>query len=128
MTEAPIRQFEAEQDGIIVLRALANGQQAQRETETNRFDPARDVIRSVESRMKPSTIDLTPQDPSARPLGTITIDNEKYGRYAGEVQITKRNLSADERVNVIGRVIEADQPLIARLGPGSKFRIEWVTP
>jgi len=128
LTEATIRQFEAEQDGIIVLRAVANGQQAQRDTETNRFDPVRDVIRSVESRMSPSTIDLTPKDPSARPLGTITIDNERYGRYAGEVQITKRNLPADERVNVLGRVVEADQPLIAQLGPGSKFRIDWVAP
>lgn len=128
LAEATIRQFEAEQDGIIVLRAVANGQQAQRDTETNRFDPARDVIRSVESRMSPSTIDLTPQDRSARPLGTITIDNERYGRYAGEVQITKRNLPADERVNVLGRVVEADQPLIAQLGPGSKFRIDWVAP
>ncbi|WP_394679626.1 DUF871 domain-containing protein [uncultured Exiguobacterium sp.] len=128
LSEATIQQFEAEQTGVIVLRSVANGQQAQRDTETNRFDPARDVIRSVESRMSPSTIDLTPQDPSVRPLGTITIDNEKYGRYAGEVQIMKRNLPADERVNVLGRVIEVDQPLIAQLGPGSKFRIEWVMP
>lgn len=128
LTEATIRQFEAEQDGVIVLRAFANGRQEQRDTETNRFDPARDVIRSVESRMSPSTIDLTPQDPSARPLGTITIDNERYGRYAGEVQITKCDLSADERINVLGRVIAEDRPLIALLGPGSKFRIEWVAP
>ena len=128
LTEATIRQFEAEQDGVIVLRAFANGRQEQRDTETNRFDPARDVIRSVESRMSPSTIDLTPQDPSARPLGTITIDNERYGRYAGEVQITKCDLSADERINVLGRVIAEDRPLIALLGPGSKFRIDWVAP
>lgn len=128
LTEATIRQFEAEQDGVIVLRAFANGRQEQRDTETNRFDPARDVIRSVESRMSPSTIDLTPQDPSARPLGTITIDNERYGRYAGEVQITKCDLSADERINVLGRVIAEDRPLVALLGPGSKFRIDWVAP
>lgn len=128
LTEATIRQFEAEQDGVIVLRAFANGRQEQRDTETNRFDPARDVIRSVESRMNKSTIDLTPQYPSARPLGTITIDNERYGRYAGEVQITKRDLPADERINVLGRVIAEDRPLIALLGPGSKFRIDWVAP
>lgn len=128
LTEATIRQFEAEQDGVIILRALANGRQEQRDTETNRFDPARDVIRSVESRMNKSTIDLTPQDPSARPLGTITIDNERYGRYAGEVQITKRDLPADERINVLGRMIAEDQPLIVQLGPGSKFRIDWVAP
>jgi hypothetical protein len=128
LTGATIRQFEAEQDGVIVLRAFANGRQEQRDTETNRFDPARDVIRSVELRMTPSSIDLTPQDPSARPLGTITIDNERYGRYAGEVQITKCDLSADERINVLGRLIAEDRPLIALLGPGSKFRIDWVAP
>ncbi|KOP28974.1 cell surface protein [Exiguobacterium sp. BMC-KP] len=128
LTDATIRQFEAEQDGVILLRALANGQQARRYTETNRFDPARDVIRSVESRMSPSKMDLTPHDTSARPLGTITIDNERYGRYAGEVQITKCDLSTDERINVLGRVIEEDRPLVTQIGPGQKFRINWVTP
>ncbi|MCY1691497.1 DUF871 family protein [Exiguobacterium sp. SL14] len=127
LTDATIRQFEAEQDGIIVLRAVANGQQARRSTETNRFDPARDVIRSVESRMSPSKMDLTLNNTSARPLGTITIDNERYGRYAGEVQITKCDLSADERINVLGRVIAEDRPLITQIGPGQKFRIDWVT-
>ncbi|MFY9857009.1 MAG: DUF871 domain-containing protein [Exiguobacterium chiriqhucha] len=55
----------------------------------------------------------------------MTVDNAKYGRYAGELQITKCDLLADERVNVLGRVIEADRPLIQSIGPGTKFRIEW---
>ena len=30
------------------------------------------------------------------------MDNDRYGRYRGEVQITLSDLPADERVNVVG--------------------------
>ena len=48
---------------------------------TNRLDPARDVIRSVESREEHKVI-LQPMHTIARKKGSITIDNELYGRYA----------------------------------------------
>lgn len=43
-----------------------------------------------------------------RKAGSITIDNQLYGRYQGEVQIVTRDLCDDPRVNVIGRVILED--------------------
>ena len=70
---------------------------------------------------------VTPQNTVERPIGSITIDNEKYGRYKGEIQITKRNLKADEKVNVIGQVIkEEDRPLLQYINGGMKFQIEFV--
>ena len=51
---------------------------------TNRLDPARDVIRSVESREEHKVI-LQPMH--TRKKGSITIDNELYGRYAGECKL-----------------------------------------
>ena len=42
----------------------------------------------------------------ARPVGTVTIDNEKYGRYMGEIQVTLVDLPKDEKVNTITRIIE----------------------
>jgi hypothetical protein len=53
-----------------------------------------------------------------RPKGSITIDNDLYGRYRGEMQITLTDLSADERVNVVGRVKSDDLPLLEQLKPG----------
>lgn len=131
LSESSMRQFAAYQEGIIVLRATGQGEDPMLETiQTNRMDPARDVIRSVESRAygRPGDGLLEPTTLADRPVGSITIDNLSYGRYAGELQITKRDLAADERVNVIGRVIEADRPLLQQIGPGGRFRMEWVEP
>lgn len=44
------------------------------------------------------------KNPQKREKGSITIDNCKYGRYEGELQILGRNLPADEKVNVIGHL------------------------
>lgn len=43
-----------------------------------------------------------------RKKGSITIDNELYGRYAGEMQVAINDLSVDEKVNVVGMVVEED--------------------
>lgn len=129
LSESTMRQFAAYQEGILVLRATGQSDDTLlTHVQTNRLDPARDVIRSVESRssFRPGNGLLEPETLSDRPVGSITIDNLRYGRYAGELQLTKRDLAADERVNVIGRVIEADRPLLQQIGPGGLFRLEWV--
>lgn len=91
---------------------------------TNRMDAARDVIRSEEARLLKKR-SIEPNHTEKRPLGTITIDNERYGRYAGEIQITKRNLPPDERVNVLGRISEPERQLLQYCKSGQKFRIIW---
>jgi len=128
LSDSSMRQFAVYQEGIIVLRATGQDNPLLESVQTNRMDPARDVIRSVESRAygRPGDGLLEPATLADRPVGSITIDNLRYGRYAGELQITKRDLTTDERVNVIGRVIEVDRPLLQQIGPGGRFRIEWV--
>ncbi|WP_304976092.1 DUF871 domain-containing protein, partial [uncultured Ligilactobacillus sp.] len=54
---------------------------------------------------------------------TITLDNCDYGRYMGELQLVKRDLKADPRVNVVGKVSDEDLDLLAYLGAGQKFEI-----
>ncbi|WP_214700243.1 DUF871 domain-containing protein [Exiguobacterium sp. s57] len=129
VSDTTMRQFQAYDEGIIVLRATARDRDDSLPTRhTNRMDPARDVLRSVESRAygRPGNQRIRPRYTEERLSGSITIDNERYGRYAGELQVTKQNLSADERVNVIGRVIEEDRSLIQQIGPGGRFQIDWV--
>lgn len=101
------------------IRSLVEG------VHTNRPDPARDVIRSQESRhyAQNNGIKVNPSSAASRLIGSVTIDNNLYGRYAGELQITKRNLPKDERVNVLGRIVEEDIPLIDCIGPGGKFKM-----
>lgn len=85
-----------------------------------RPDFSRDVLRFMDTR---SVESIPPENTGARPVGTITRDNDRYGRYRGEVQITLRELPADERVNVIGRVVNEDIPLLSFLKPGQKVKL-----
>ncbi|PEL12331.1 DUF871 domain-containing protein [Bacillus sp. AFS017336] len=95
---------------------------------TNREDPARDVIRSMESRLYGSFSEtsLKPVNTITRDMGTVTIDNELYGRYGGELQIMLTNLPSDEKVNVIGKIIEDDLSLLQFIGAGKKFKLKRV--
>jgi hypothetical protein len=95
---------------------------------TNREDPARDCIRSMESRLYGSFGEksLKPANTIIRNMGSITIDNELYGRYGGELQIMLTNLPSDEKVNVIGMIIEDDLSLLQYIGAGKKFKLKRV--
>ena len=58
-----------------------------------------------------------------RPVGALTIDNCDYGRYMGEIQVVKRDLASDPKVNRVGHVIADDLVLLPFIGPGQKFII-----
>lgn len=66
---------------------------------------------------------VEPADCAARPRGTITMDNLRYGRYSGEIQLMRQDLPADERVNVIGRVDPRYLLLVDCIRRGSRFKM-----
>ena len=91
---------------------------------TNRFDPGRYVLRSEESRglyNSGERIAIEPCNNCARMRGMVTVDNNAYGRYMGELQLVTQDLPADSRVNVVARVIEEEQFLIDLIRPGQAF-------
>ncbi|MBO6236253.1 MAG: DUF871 domain-containing protein [Schwartzia sp.] len=92
---------------------------------TARPDEARDAVRAVESRAraKELSIPLIPENMCARPFGAVTLDNKKYLRYAGELQIIKRPHPADSRTNVIAQIKAEELFLIPCICPDSKFKI-----
>jgi hypothetical protein len=133
-TSELFRQYDEE--GVITLRAhfldMDDAEYAVlNQLHRQRLDPARDVVRSETSRAyaqkgkiavtarstngNPSTLEQT------RQVGSITIDNERYGRYQGELQIVKRELAYDPAVNIVGKVIAEDLPLVQSLKPGETF-------
>ena len=88
---------------------------------SNRPDVARDVIRLTEGRSR-QLFNTEPETKvSSRPKGTITCDNKLYLRYQGELQITKRDLPADKKVNVLGRVVPQDLPLLDLIRANQKI-------
>lgn len=83
----------------------------------HRLDTAEDVIRS-EKIYNEKTVEVF--NAGIRPAGAVTLDNKHYGRYAGSLQILKKDLQTDHRVNVLGFM--CDNGLLAKkIKPGEKF-------
>ncbi|QHE63253.1 DUF871 family protein [Rossellomorea vietnamensis] len=85
-----------------------------------RPDPGRDVFRLLDTRTDNGVPSLNTVE---RPRGTITRDNDLYGRYKGEMQIVRRDLEINPAVNVMGRVCVEDLPLLEWLQPSQKIRM-----
>ncbi|PFE08841.1 DUF871 domain-containing protein [Bacillus cereus] len=122
-----VQEIASASRGVIPLRykSFINDKKALKVVErvhTNRLDPARDVIRSVESREENKVV-LQPMSTISRKKGSITIDNELYGRYAGEMQVVVQDLPQDEKVNVVGMVVEEDLSLLPYVGAGKMFQL-----
>lgn len=93
-------------------------------THTNRPDAGHWVIRSQESRTYATQGAAVPSGViGPREAFSVTVDNENYLRYAGELQITRRDLPADPRVNVAGQVVPEERFLVGFIGPGSQFSL-----
>ena len=106
---------------IITLRIDENLPELFNSEWHNRPDVARDVVRLTEGRSR-QLFDVAPQkNPGTRSKGTITCDNKLYLRYQGELQITKRDLPADEKVNVLGHVVADDLPLLNQIDAGQSI-------
>lgn len=86
---------------------------------TNRMDPGEYVIRSQEARLRRQG-HIPPHNTAQRKRYSVTVDNEGYLRYEGELQILRREFAADERVNVVGDASQAAL-LIDMIGPGDAF-------
>ena len=94
---------------------------------TNRMDASALAVRSQESRNWRQTEIASQPDALPRRRGDITVDNFRYGRYAGEMQIVLQDLPADEKVNVVGQIAGHDLCLLDCLEPGRSFCLKEVT-
>ena len=90
---------------------------------TNRMDPGEWVIRSQEAR-ELCQKDIIPGEPRLRNRGAVTVDNQKYLRYMGELQVVRQDLPANERVNVVAQVVEEELFLLDILTPGGRFSFQ----
>ena len=96
---------------------------------TRRPDISKSVIRAVEGRqfLKNSGGNIEPDGfPVERSFGDVTIANDHFGRYAGEVQIVDNNLPADSRVNTVAKIVEEEIFLTSYLRPRQKFSLRFV--
>ena len=98
-------------------------------TFSSRIDEAQDAIRSQESRqfIKNMQISVKPDNTKAKKIGSITIDNELYGRYMGELQILKCSKPAENRTNLVAQINESELFLLKYITPGRNFRFVFDT-
>ena len=87
----------------------------------NRFDQSEYFLRSS-IRTKQN---IRPFNTVERKVGNITIDNNGFALYQGEVSVVTRAMPADARVNVIGKAL-ASKWLIDNIKPGENFEIKIV--
>jgi len=113
------------QTGVIGIPAiLYHETQYYDQVFTIRNDSPTPLKRLAESRefSKPGR-SIEPNNTIARQRGSITIDNKRYLRYSGEVQITAKDYPADEKVNVIGHVHPDYEAILSCLTKGQLIRL-----
>lgn len=114
-------------DDVITLRIKKKTDcdictQLLKNTYTNRIDEAENIIRAAESRNLLNKKIIKPSNTIDKKFGDITIDNEKFLRYMGEIQILKMDQEKDERVNIVASIIEKDYYLLEYIKGNTKFR------
>ena len=113
-------------DGVYILHSTIKDEYKDLEIlkniQTNRSDGAKLVIRSRESRID-YDMKVDPNNCIDRLAGSITLDNKLYGRYEGELQVTRVDLPQDDKVNVIGKVDNGDIQVIKYISAGDKFKL-----
>ncbi|MCR5834648.1 MAG: MupG family TIM beta-alpha barrel fold protein [Selenomonadaceae bacterium] len=96
---------------------------------TRRADVSKSVIRAVEGRQYLEELGgkISPKaNNRMRSFGDVTIDNENFGRYAGEVQILQDELPADGRVNTVAHILDEEVFLLGYLKPRRKFSFKFI--
>lgn len=91
---------------------------------TARADQPDGLIRATQSR----SLTVRPGRTAPREAFSVTVNNERSGRYTGELQITLRGMEASHERNVIGFVHPEGRRLLDYLtGGGRAFRLSEYT-
>lgn len=91
----------------------------------DRVDASEYVIRSQESRGYAAIgKKIAPMEILPRKKGSISISNELYARYSGELEISRIDLPIEEKVNIIGKVMDDDIRYLPYICDGLGFKLE----
>ena len=108
--------------GFVPLHAeLSSHPELYSEVQHDRPDSSEYVIRSQESRHLAGGSPVPPENTIGRQAGDICMSNDDFLRYRGEVEICRRALPQDMRVNVIGKIAERDLCYLPYIKDGMGF-------
>ncbi|EMG26985.1 hypothetical protein X560_2432 [Listeria fleischmannii 1991] len=89
----------------------------------NRGDVSAYVIRSTMTRVNFKQHDFPPHDTEKLALGDVTIDNNGYERYKGEMQIALQEMENSGNTNIVARVVPEERYLLQNILPWQHFRL-----
>lgn len=118
------RQLKLISEDVIEVRVKINNQDYQYLNNTihqDRVDYSEHFFRSVQSRQ--SFFETSKFNPIDRGVGSVCVSNNEYGRYEGELEIMRMSHKKDDRVNVIGQVIEEDLELFLLGSKSHKLKL-----
>lgn len=92
----------------------------------NRGDASEYVIRSTQLRIKYKNEDIKPFNTVAIEKGHITIDNNNYDKYKGELHIARKSMENSGNVNVVAKIVDSDLILLDYIKPWTKFKFNIV--
>lgn len=112
--------------GYVSLRAEIDPEYKfiRNEIHHDRPDSSEYVIRSQESRTYASQGRLFPaQAVKPRIRGSISVGNEGYLRYSGELEIARKDLEPEPKVNIVGQIDAASMPYLDYITDGMGFKL-----
>ncbi|MGT2832747.1 DUF871 domain-containing protein [Streptococcus halotolerans] len=83
------------------------------------------VIRSTIPRTIYTDVSLPPRDNQSKKVkrGSLIIDNDRYTRYKGELQIALKDFTISDKANVVGHICETSLPLLETLEAWEDFKL-----
>ena len=91
-----------------------------------RGDVSSYVLRSTIPRTMYTKDSIAPRDNQSKVVtrGSIIIDNDRYSRYKGELQIALKDFSVSDKANIVGAISADSLSLLDYLKPWEDFRLE----
>ena len=93
------------------------------ELHSYRGDRSSYLLRSTMTRVKYANEDFPAHDTADIKRGDLLICNNELGRYNGELDIALKDMKNTGRVNVVGRITEAEMILLDHIKPWSTFKL-----
>ncbi|EAC3929028.1 DUF871 domain-containing protein [Listeria monocytogenes] len=89
----------------------------------NRGDASEYVLRSTMTRVNFKQFDFPAHDTNTISKGDVTIDNDGYERYKGEMQVALQEMEKSGNTNIVARIVPEERYLLDTILPWQHFRL-----
>jgi len=84
------------------------------------------MVRSTEIRKQHNNSDISPRKEFVQRKGDVVVGNNDFGKYKGELQLILKEMEADTRKNLVGKIVKHERFLVDFVGAWDKFTLKEV--